>query len=99
MLLPAGVGLFGTRLTSPLKAWDYLASGRPIVAADTPALRSAVGEAAAYYPPGDADAFIAVLERVSASVSEREQLVAAAQLRTWADRAAELEAFIAGVAP
>ena len=47
LALPLGSGLFGARLTSPLKLWDYLASGVPVVAADTPAIRCAAPGAAA----------------------------------------------------
>ncbi|MBT3223871.1 MAG: glycosyltransferase, partial [Proteobacteria bacterium] len=38
LVLPLSPGLFGEKLTSPIKLWDYMASGVPIVAADLPSL-------------------------------------------------------------
>ena len=94
LLLPAASGLFGSHLTSPLKLWDYLAAGRAVVAADTPALRDAAGGAAAWYPPGDARALARTLDQVHESTELRRRLVSRARPRTWDERAAELEAFL-----
>ncbi len=38
LLLPLADNLFGRRLTSPLKLWDYLATSVPIVAPDLPTI-------------------------------------------------------------
>ena len=47
---------FYVRDTSPLKLFEYMASGRPIVAADLPPLRDAVDESmVTFVPPGDED--------------------------------------------
>ncbi len=98
LVLPLGTGLFGQRLTSPLKLWDYLASGRPIAGADTPALRDAApAGSVAWWTPGDPSSLASVLERLDRDESLRASLVAQARVRTWAERAAELEAFVDAV--
>jgi glycosyltransferase involved in cell wall biosynthesis len=100
LVLPLGTSLFGSRLTSPLKLWDYLASGRPIAAADTPALRDAAPEGSvAWWTPGDPASLALALDRLDRDEALRASVVAAARVRTWDDRAAELEAFLADIAP
>lgn len=101
LALPVGDGLFGRELTSPLKLWDYLAVGRPIVAADTRAIRAAAGEAFEPYPPGDADGFVAAVRRLRRDPALVEQRVAAGRerVRTWDQRAAELDVFLDRVLP
>jgi glycosyltransferase involved in cell wall biosynthesis len=94
LALPLGRGLFGEQLTSPLKLWDYLASGVPLVAADTSALRSAAPGAYEGYLPGDVAGLAEALRRVRDDQALRDRLLAAATLRTWSDRAAELEQFL-----
>jgi glycosyltransferase involved in cell wall biosynthesis len=89
LLLPLDDNLFGRALTSPLKLWDYLATGIPVVAADLPTTRAIGGDALHYYRPGDpADLARAVGRALAAPpVPPR--------LRTWDDRAADIEAFLA----
>lgn len=101
LLLPLSPGLFGEQLTSPLKLWDALASGVPLVAADTPAIREAAGRAFVPYRPADADDLVAALERACSDEALRRSVLAAARLRVrrWSDRAAEIEAFADRVAP
>lgn len=94
LVLPLGSGLFGERLTSPLKLWDYLASGVPIVGADTPALHDAAPGAFLAYPPGDPAALARALDRICVDEALRQRVLAARRVRTWAERAAELEAFL-----
>lgn len=97
LVLPLSPGLFGEALTSPLKLWDYLASGTPVVGADTPALREAAGCAYHPYSPGDAEQLAAAIDAVERDEALRARLLAAAPIRTWAQRAAELDAFVAGL--
>ncbi|MBN2801217.1 MAG: glycosyltransferase [Deltaproteobacteria bacterium] len=97
LALPLSPGLFGERLTSPLKLWDYLASGVPVVGADLPSLRDAAPGAFHPYRAGDADDLARAIEEVCGEETLRARLLAAAPLRTWADRAAALEAFVEGL--
>lgn len=97
LVLPLSDTLFGRHLTSPLKLWDYLASGRPIVAADLPTLHDAAPGAFYPYEPGDSASLAAAVTSVYEDQSLSESLVSAARVRTWADRAAELEAFLKDV--
>ncbi len=91
LVLPLEDNSFGRQFTSPLKLWDYLATGRPIVAADLPTVREIAGDRPFYYPPGDRPGLAAALGRaVAAGHGEP-------RVRTWADRAAEIEAVLAEV--
>lgn len=95
LLVPLSHGLFGDALTSPLKLWDALASGVPIVAADTPAVRAVAEGAALLYRPGDAGSLVSALDRVCEDDALRTALVATARerARTWEQRAVEVAAF------
>lgn len=97
LVLPLSPGLFGERLTSPLKLWDYLVSGRPVVAADLPSVTRAAPGALSTYPPEDPAALARALERAHNDCELRRRLLAAAPLRTWEQRAEELEAFLGEV--
>ncbi len=60
---------------------ESLAHGLPTIASDIPAHREVGGDAAAYFPAGDAAALAGVLQAVLADPAERERLVAAARRR------------------
>lgn len=91
LVLPLEDNSFGRQFTSPLKLWDYLATDRPIVAADLPTVREIAGDRPMYYPPGDvAGLRAAVVRALGAGPHPR-------RLRTWADRAEELEAVLGEV--
>jgi len=86
LVLPLGRGWFGERFTSPLKAFSYAATGRPIVGADTPALRAALGSAFEPYQPGDPGSLVAAVRRVLGGEARP-----APPQRTWDQRAAEVD--------
>lgn len=88
LLLPLEDNLFGRRLTSPLKLWDYLATGIPVAAADLPTTREIGGPALHYWAPGDPAALAAAVGRALAARD------APVRLRTWERRAEEVEAFL-----
>jgi glycosyltransferase involved in cell wall biosynthesis len=88
LVLPLEDNSFGRQFTSPLKLWDYLASGAPIVAADLPTVREIAGDTPFYYPPGDVGGLVAALRAALHAPGP------APRLRTWADRAAEIEAVL-----
>ncbi|MSQ01060.1 MAG: glycosyltransferase [Myxococcales bacterium] len=91
LMLPLEDNSFGRQFTSPLKLWDYLATGLPIVAADLPTVRDIAGERPVYYAPGNTSALREAIGRALASAP------GPPHLRTWADRAEEIESVLAGV--
>jgi len=95
LLVPLSAGRFGERWSSPLKLFDALQSGVPVVAADTQAVRSIAGSGFVPYVPGDPTSLREAIERAINDEELREQIVSAAEprRRTWGDRAAELERF------
>jgi len=99
LVLPLSPGLFGESLTSPLKLWDYLASGVPIVGADLPTLRDAAPGAYVPYTPEDAGSLERALRLALSDEPARAAVLAARSIRTWATRAAEVERFVASVLP
>ena len=86
------------RHTSPLKAFEALAAGRPLVMSDLPSSREIVrdGETALLVPPGDAAALAAALARLldDAALARRlgENGWRAASLFSWDARATKLRA-------
>jgi glycosyltransferase involved in cell wall biosynthesis len=104
LVLPNTATTISERYTSPLKLFEYLAAGRPIVASDLPALREIVTHDADAWlvPPGDPSALADGLRRVTsdrglaARLGERAWTRASAY--TWKRRAETLEALLVGVA-
>jgi glycosyltransferase involved in cell wall biosynthesis len=87
LLLPLGENPFSQIYTSPLKLWDYLATNKPIVAANTPAIMEIsrlTGASFHLYKPEDEQ---------SLQQAVRSALQAAPRSpykRPWMDRAQEL---------
>lgn len=92
LVLSLGDDLYGRRLASPLKLWDYLATGLPVVAPELPSVRAAAGDAFVPYQPGDSASLASAIQRAAAAASQPPRL------RSWDDRAAELESFLAELA-
>jgi glycosyltransferase involved in cell wall biosynthesis len=90
-----------SRWTSPMKLFEYLASGRPVIVSDLPVLREVVRADvdALMVAPDDADALIAALVRLRDEPGLGARLAVAAGERvraehTWAVRASSvLEGF------
>lgn len=82
---------------SPLKLYEYLSVGKPIVASDLPAVRTVLtdGQDALLAPPSDAAAFAEALRRLHADEALRTRLGTQARRRfeaqgTWKGRAGRL---------
>ncbi len=70
---------------SPLKMFEYMATGRPIVCVDIPALREVLDDDTAYFfPPGDAPALARALETALTRSEEAEKKGEQARLRASA---------------
>lgn len=79
------------RHTSPLKLFEYMATGKPIVASDLPSLREVLDETCAvFFDPGDAEDLLrAIRKALEPDVAVRIGLasVARARVYSWEERA------------
>jgi glycosyltransferase involved in cell wall biosynthesis len=98
LVLPNAASTISERYTSPLKLFEYLTLGRPIVASDLPAIREVLtdGRTALLVPPGNPQALAKALTRVVEDRALGDALGAAARALapeySWARRAERLEA-------
>ena len=98
-LLPLTDTSIGSRYTSPLKLFEYMAAGKPIVAADVPALRSVItdGVDGVLAPVDDDRRLGAVIDGLLADPGRATLLGKAARQRAadyaWTARALTLRAF------
>jgi glycosyltransferase involved in cell wall biosynthesis len=105
-LLPLAEGIVARCFTSPLKLFDYLAAGIPIVAVDFPTIREVLrdGENALLVPPERPDLLAAAVERLLHDPVLAARLAQQARHdamdHTWERRAARIVAALApGRAP
>jgi len=101
LVLPNTKSATSERYTSPLKLFEYLAAGRPIVASDLPSIREVLtdGETALLVPPGDPEALANAMARLAAdrdlSAELGRKALALAPDYTWERRAERLEKALA----
>jgi glycosyltransferase involved in cell wall biosynthesis len=98
LVLPNTPSAISERYTSPLKLFEYLGMGKPIVASRLPSILEVLidEQTALLVPPGDERALAAALSRLAADAALSHNLGAAALALapnyTWARRAEHLEA-------
>lgn len=103
LALPNPASAIAREFTSPLKLFEYMASGRPIVASDLPSFREVLtdGRNAVLVEAGRAEALAAGILRIKDDPSFGRQLAAQALIDvrayTWAGRATALETLFADV--
>ncbi len=73
-----------TLTASPLKLFEYMAAGRPIVLRELPALREILGDDGVYFPAGDAAALTAALTDLASDSAHAARLGQAAAARAAA---------------
>jgi glycosyltransferase involved in cell wall biosynthesis len=101
LVLPNPASVISTRFTSPLKLFEYMAAGAPIVASGLPSIREVLrdGENALLVDPGNPPALTAAIRRLRDDAALGARLAARAradvQEYTWDRRAARLEALFA----
>ncbi len=97
LILPNRKSAISTEFTSPLKLFEYMASGRPIVASDLPSLREVLrdGANALLFEAGNPPALVAGITRLKNDPALGARLARQARddVRefTWARRAERLE--------
>jgi glycosyltransferase involved in cell wall biosynthesis len=97
LALPNPASAASTHFTSPLKLFEYMAAGRPIVGSDLPAIREVLRheQNALLVPPGDAAALAQGIQRLAKDRDLATQLAQQALADvgdyTWDRRAARLE--------
>jgi glycosyltransferase involved in cell wall biosynthesis len=103
LVLPNRASAISNEFTSPLKLFEYMASGRPIVASDLPSLREVLrdGENALLVQPGNPQALVAAIARIKDDAALGARLAERARddVRefTWSRRAERLAALFAAV--
>ena len=96
----SGKADISAKYTSPLKLFEYLASGTPVVASDVPAVREVVenGHSALLVEPDDPAALVAGIERVASDERLRKKLTLnareLAREYSWDSRAALVKTFL-----
>jgi len=104
LVLPNPASAISTRFTSPLKLFEYMAAGRPIVASDLPSIREVLrdGENALLVPAGNPPALTAAIRRLQNDPALGARLAARAGADvldyTWDRRAERLGDLFAEVA-
>jgi glycosyltransferase involved in cell wall biosynthesis len=103
LALPNPASAISTLATSPLKLFEYMAAGRPIVASDLPAIREVLTHERNGWlvPPGDPRTLADGIRRLSDDPALRNRLARAALESvaeySWARRAERLEALFEAV--
>jgi glycosyltransferase involved in cell wall biosynthesis len=98
LVLPNPASAISTHFTSPLKLFEYMVTGRAIVASDLPSIREVLtdGENALLVAPGDATALAGAVRKLVADRALAARLARAAFEKsaeyTWSRRAERLEA-------
>ena len=99
-LLPLTDTGIGSRHTSPIKLFEYMATGKPIVVADVPDTRAIItpGVHALAVPVGDPHAFATAINTLLANPALRARLGTAARERasefSWDSRARRIADFV-----
>ena len=95
-VIPLPDSTFGRYFTSPLKLFDYMAAGVPIVASDLPSLRDVLQHEAnaLLVPPGDPAALAQAVDRLLSDKALADRLAARAredvQRYSWDARASSI---------
>ena len=98
LILPNAKSAVSERYTSPLKLFEYLSLGRPIIASDLPSIREVLtdGRTALLVPAGDVTALAAAMSKIAGDAALGSRLGTAARAiapeYSWDKRAERLEA-------
>ena len=105
LVLPNPASAISTHFTSPLKLFEYMAAGRPIIASDLPAIREVLrdGENALLVEPGIADAIARAIRRLADDPQLAGRLARSAATDaaayTWSRRAERIEDLLKELVP
>jgi glycosyltransferase involved in cell wall biosynthesis len=104
LVLPNPASAVSNAFTSPLKLFEYMAAGRPIVASDLPSIREVLRHErnALMIRPGDSRALTAAIQRLNDDRGLGRRLAGQALIDvaeyTWAKRAERLETLFEALA-
>jgi len=85
--------------TSPMKLFEYMASGTPIISSDLPSLREVLNESNAFFfvaddPENLAERIISVIEHYSNAQEKSSKALVEVYRYSWKKRAADILAFL-----
>jgi len=102
LVLPSGQDLAYARYTSPIKLFEYMASGKPLVASALAGITEVIrdGENGLLFPPSDSGALAQAMQYLLDHPAKARQLADRARqdaaLYTWDQRAVRIHRFIEG---
>jgi len=100
LVLPSGQDLAYARYTSPIKLFEYMASGKPLVASALAGITEVIrdGENGLLFPPSDSGALAQAMQYLLDHPAKARQLADRARqdaaLYTWGQRAVRIHRFI-----
>ncbi len=100
LALPLGDNMESRWFTSPMKLFEYMATGIPVVAVDMPSVRLITGGDAVYLSENEPGSFAgAIMSAVTSPDREErvERMNAIGRRYTYEKRAAAIDAFLAGL--
>jgi glycosyltransferase involved in cell wall biosynthesis len=99
LALPLGDNMESRYFTSPMKLFEYMATGIPVVAVDQPSVRLITGEDSVFLSPNEPTSFaMAIMEAAASKDTARTgRMNAIARRYTYEKRAAALDAWLTGL--
>lgn len=91
LVLPSNDTKYQRKFTSPMKLFEYLASGTPVVASELPTTREIAGDTVFYFKPGNPEALASQIKNAVDEDEDKAAAVRRAEEFTWEERARRIK--------